>query len=571
MNKTTKGLALQGFFIGLTRYTGPMNIETLRKVFSGDIDNSSETLTNYSHDASLFEVRPKLVVFPKHSADVIALVQWANSENTKKPGSVSLTARSAGTCMSGGSLNDSVIIDFTRYMNLIISVSDDAAVMQPGVFYRDLEKETLKRARVMPSYTASKNLCAVGGMFGNNAGGEKSVKYGKMEDYILQSKVVFTDGKEYVVRALTKSELDEKIAQNDFEGNIYKSLFETLEKNYSAIKNAKPKVSKNSAGYYLWNVWDRDTGIFDLNKLLVGSQGTLGIVTEMTWKLVPVEPVSNVLAIYMNSIDQVGYLAKKLVAFKPDSIESFDEYSLRLAFKFFFDFLASMGIWQFIKLGIAMIPDGIRILRGGIPKLIVLVEVAGNSEEEVGDKLLEIQKAIEPFGYETRIASSSAEAEKYWRIRRESFNLLRKHVAGKRTAPFIDDIIVDPEKLPDFMPKIQAILDNEGFVYTIAGHVGNGNFHIIPLLDMHDEKNRDMILRISDKVYDLVLEYGGSITAEHNDGIVRTPYLEKMYGPFITGLFKFTKTLFDAKNIFNPGKKVGDTKDYLRDHIRIEK
>jgi FAD/FMN-containing dehydrogenase len=108
-------------------------------------------------------------------------------------------------------------------------------------------------------------------------------------------------------------------------------------------------------------------------------------------------------------------------------------------------------------------------------------------------------------------------------------------------------------------------------VYTVAGHVGNGNFHIIPLLDMHDEKNRDMILRISDKVYDLVLEYGGSITAEHNDGIVRTPYLEKMYGPFITGLFKFTKKLFDPKNMFNPGKKVGDTKQYMKDHIRIEK
>jgi FAD/FMN-containing dehydrogenase len=144
-------------------------------------------------------------------------------------------------------------------------------------------------------------------------------------------------------------------------------------------------------------------------------------------------------------------------------------------------------------------------------------------------------------------------------------------VHGKRTAPFIDDVIVPPAVLPEFMPKIQKILDDVGFVYTIAGHVGNGNFHIIPLMDMHDGANRELILRISDQVYDLVLSYGGSITAEHNDGIVRTPYLEKMYGPFIIGLFKFTKSLFDPNTIFNPGKKVGDTKDYLRDHIRIEK
>ncbi len=542
-----------------------MNLESLKQVFRGDVDVSTATLETYSHDASLFEVRPQAVVFPKDSKDIQELVKWANTE-----GGVSLTARSGGTCMSGGAINDSVIIDFTKYMNQIVEVTDEYAIMQPGVFYRDLEIETLKRKRIMPTYTASKNICAVGGMFGNNAGGEKSIKYGKMEDFILETKMIFTDGNEYVVKSLNKQELDAKIAQGDFEGNLYKSLFDTLEKNYDAVKNAKPHVSKNSAGYYLWNVYDRTTGVFDLNKLLVGSQGTLGIMVEQKWKLVPVEPVSNVLAIYMDKIDKVGDLAKTLVAFKPDSIESFDDYSLKLAFKFFFDFLGSMGIWKFIKLGFAMIPDGILLLRGGIPKLIVLVEVAGKTEGEVKNKLLEIKKAVEPFGFPIHMARSSAEADKYWRIRRESFNLLRKHVQGKRTAPFIDDVIVNPEHLPEFMPKLQAMLDSAGFVYTIAGHVGNGNFHIIPLLDMHDVNNKEMILDLSNRVYDLVLSYGGSITAEHNDGIVRTPYLEKMYGPFIMGLFKFTKSLFDPKNIFNPGKKIGDTKDYLKSHIRIE-
>ncbi len=557
---------MRAFFVAGKEYNEYMNLESLRKDFRGDIDVTEATLQKYSHDASLFEVRPQVVVFPKDSKDIQKLVRWANDEK-----SVSLTVRSGGTCMSGGSINDSVIIDVTKYMNTIVEITDQYAVMQPGVFYRDLEIETLKKGVIMPTYTASKNICAVGGMFGNNAGGEKSIKYGKMEDFILETKMIFADGNEYVVKPLTRDELDTKMTQGDFEGNLYKSLFDTIEKNYNALKNAKPNVSKNSAGYYLWNVYDRTTGIFDVNKLLVGSQGTLGIMVEQTWRLVPVEPVSNVLAIYMDKIDRIGDLAKTLVAFKPDSIESFDDYSLQLAFKFFFDFLGSMGLWKFIKLGVAMIPDGILMLRGGIPKLIVLVEVAGKTETEVTKRLLEINQAVEPFGFPVHIAKSSAEADKYWRIRRESFNLLRKHVSGKRTAPFIDDIIVNPEVLPEFMPKIQKILDEAGFVYTIAGHVGNGNFHIIPLLDMHDEKNKEMILEVSDRVYDLVLKYGGSITAEHNDGIVRTPYLEKMYGPFISGLFKFTKTLFDPKNIFNPGKKVGDTKEYLKNHIRIEK
>ena len=543
-----------------------MNLESLKQTFTGDIDTSPETLETYSHDASLFEIRPQVVVFPKNSLDVQNLVKWANTQSN-----VSITARSGGTCMSGGSINDSVIIDFTKYMNKVIEVTDEYAITQPGVFYRDLETETLKKNRIMPTYTASKNICAVGGMFGNNAGGEKSIKYGKMENFVLETKMIFTDGNEYTVKPLNRQDLDAKMNQADFEGGLYKSLFDTIDKNYDAIKNAKPKVSKNSAGYYLWNVYDKETGVFDMNRLLVGSQGTLGIMVEQKWKLVPVEPVSNILAIYMDKIDRVGDLAKTLVAFKPDSIESFDDYSLKLAFKFFFDFLGSMGLWKFIKLGIAMIPDGLLLLRGGVPKLIVLVEVAGRTEDEVKNKLLEIKTAVEPFGFPIHVAHSSAEADKYWRIRRESFNLLRKHVQGKRTAPFIDDIIVNPEYLPEFMPKLQALLDSAGFVYTVAGHVGNGNFHIIPLLDMHDAQNREMILDLSNKVYDLVLSYKGSITAEHNDGVVRTPYLEKMYGPFIIGLFKFTKSLFDPKNIFNPGKKVGDTKDYLKDHIRIEK
>jgi FAD/FMN-containing dehydrogenase len=536
-----------------------MNLERLGAVFSGDIDTSVETLEKYSHDASLFEVIPKVVVFPKHSADVQVLVKWANEQE-----GVSITARSAGTCMSGGAINDSVIIDFTKYMNVLGAVNTDqkTVVTQPGVFYRDFEKATFTEKLMYPAFPASKEICAMGGIFGNNGAGEKTLRYGKAEDYILETKIVFADGKEYIVKPLSRSELDQKMAQGDFEGNLYKSLFETIEKNYDTIKNAKPKVSKNSAGYFLWNVWNRDTGIFDLNKLLVGSQGTLGIATEITFKLVDVEPVTNVLAVYMDKLDHLGDLAAKLVSYKPESIESFDDYSLKLAFKFFFDFLGSMGLWEFIKLGIAMIPDGILILKGGIPKLIVLVEVT--------NKLNEIKNGIVSFGFPVHIARTSAEAEKYWKIRRESFNLLRKHVHGKRTAPFIDDIIVPPMTLPEFMPKIKKILDDAGFIYTIAGHVGNGNFHIIPLMDMHDPSNRDLILKISDQVYDLVLSYGGSLTAEHNDGIVRTPYLEKMYGPFIMGLFKFTKTLFDPKTIFNPGKKIGDTKDYLKNHIRIE-
>ena len=179
-----------------------------------------------------------------------------------------------------------------------------------------------------------------------------------------------------------------------------------------------------------------------------------------------------------------------------------------------------------------------------------------------------MRKELKPFPIKFHIAKNEAEAKKYWTIRRESFNLLRKSIKGKRTAPFIDDFIVQVEKLPEFFPKLNKILDSYGnFTYTIAGHIGNGNFHIIPLMDLADSKNREIIKELSDKVYDLVLEFGGSITAEHNDGLIRSPYLKKMYGGEVYKLFEETKRIFDLQNIFNPGKKVGANLSYALEHL----
>jgi FAD/FMN-containing dehydrogenase len=154
-------------------------------------------------------------------------------------------------------------------------------------------------------------------------------------------------------------------------------------------------------------------------------------------------------------------------------------------------------------------------------------------------------------------------------MRRESFNLLRKRIKNKRTAPFIDDVIVEPEKLPEFLPKLNAILKpyEDRMTYTIAGHVGNGNFHIIPLMDFHAMKLQELIHTVSDQVYDLTVSMGGSVTAEHNDGLIRSPYLEKMYGKEIISLFEQTKQMFDPLTIFNPGKKVRSSLEYALRHV----
>lgn len=232
--------------------------------------------------------------------------------------------------------------------------------------------------------------------------------------------------------------------------------------------------------------------------------------------------------------------------------------------------LKSMKATNFLKLIFSFIPEAGMILTGGLPKLILLVEFSGDSDKEIDANMLALEKKIAHFGLKTHVAKTESESEKYWTIRRESFNLLRKHVSGRRTAPFIDDVIVEPKYLPEFLPKMRKILDDYKLLYTIAGHAGNGNFHIIPLMDMKDQRNADVIMEVGDKVYDLVAQYQGSITAEHNDGIIRTPYLGKMYSPQILGVFQSVKNVFDGHNILNPGKKVGGSLSYLRSHIATE-
>lgn len=538
--------------------------ENIRKFFKGEIVDDEASLTTYSHDASLFEVRPKLVLFPKDAEDVRRVVEYVNEHKAADP-ALSITARSAGSCMSGGSLNESIILDFTKHINGIQNLTASEATVRPGTFYRDFEVETLKIGSILPCYTASKNLCAIGGMILNNAAGEKTLQYGKMENYVKELRVIFTDGKEYDVRPLSKAQLDAKMAQGDFEGNVYKKTFDLIQNNSEVIKKAKPDVSKNSAGYYLWNVWDGET--FDMTKLIVGSQGTLGLVTEAKLKLVPVKKTSKLFVIFMKDLKNLGNVVNEILEFGPESVESYDDSTMKLALKFLPEMFKLMKASNFLKLMFSFIPEVFMMLTGGIPKLILLVEFSGDNESEIDEKMLALQKKIAHFKFSTRLTRSESESEKYWTIRRESFNLLRKHVRGTRTAPFIDDVVVKPEHLPEFLPRMRKILDDYKLVYTIAGHAGNGNFHIIPLMDMKLEKNRALITEVSDKVYDLVLEFKGSITGEHNDGIIRTPYIRKMYGDQVYGLFEETKRIFDPHNIFNPGKKVGCTIEYMQSHL----
>ena len=539
--------------------------------FKGEIDNSEKSLDFYSHDASMFEIKPKVIIFPEDSSDVKKVVKLV-SENKSKIHDLSITARSAGTCMSGGAINDSIILDFTKHFSNIESVTDKSARAQPGVYYKDFDIETKKHGAILPSYSASRDLCTIGGMVANNAGGEKSLEYGKTENFVEELKVVFSDGNEYVVKPLDKAQLDKKMAQKDFEGELYKKTFELCEKHYDAIKAAKPKVSKNSMGYNLWDVWDRETGVFDLCKLIVGSQGTLGFVTDIKFKLVPVRPHSGLLVLFLKDIDDLGEVIQKVLEAKPATFESFDDATLKLAIRFMPSFLKTLGFKKFAHLLISLMPDGLQMLRG-IPKLVLMVEFNGETEEEVRQKIVALHSELKKHRARYEINGfeedpTEFKSEKFWIMRRQSFSLLRSKVKDKHTAPFIDDFVVNPEYLTEFLPKMRKIIVKYKLLATVAGHMGDGNFHIIPLMKLEDPKDRAKLLPAMKEVDNLVLHYNGSLSGEHNDGLVRGPWLKQMYGKTIFGYLEDVKEIFDKENIFNPHKKSDADWDYSFSHIR---
>lgn len=520
-----------------------------------EVADDPQTLAAYSKDASIFEIKPKIVVFPKDSNDIKSTVTYALKNN------LSITVRSGGTDMTGGAIGEDIILDVSKHLNKLSRVSMESTIVEPGMFYRDFEAETLKQGLLLPTYPASREICTVGGMVADNAGGELELTYGPINKYLKSMKVILADGNEYTFTSLNKAKLDKKIAQSDFEGKIYSEIYNLIVENEQLVKNAKPKTSKNSTGYDLWEVWDGKN--FDLSKLIIGSQGTLGIITEVELRLIKPKEHQVLLVISLSDLSKLDKVVEAVLEYKPEAFECFDDQTYQLAIDHAWDIAANFKhtnrIFAFLNLK-----------KDKAAKLTLLANFTSDDKDKALKKASDCSSDLKQWNVKTEILRSEKEQEKYWLIRHKSFGLLMKY-AGKnmKASSFIDDIIVKPEYLPEFLPKLNEIITpyKNKMVYTLAGHIGDGNFHIIPLMDLSKEEVRAIIPELMEKVFKLVFKYKGSISAEHNDGLIRGPYLPEMYGTEVYQLFKKVKEIFDPKNIFNPHKKADATFEYSLEHL----
>lgn len=539
-------------------------LDELRSKIKGEIITEGEEKVKYRRDTSIFEMEPQVIIFPKDSEDIQNIVSIINSYKASIP-DLSLTARSAGTDMTGGPLTESVLIDFTKHINQFLDLGEDWARVEPGMYYRDFEKKTLEKDLYFPSYPASREICAMGGIVSNNAGGERTLQYGKTNKYILGLKVIFADGKEYYLEKLKKNDLEVKMKQKNFEGEVYRKTFDLLSKNGDLVKKSRPKVSKNSSGYNIWDVIDDDS--FDLTQLICGAQGTLGIITESKLKLVKKKRFNKLYVVFFKNLEHLPSFTHDVLKLKPTSLEITDDHTFRIYLKYAKEMAEVLGVKGFFATFKLFLPEVLITLRSGVPKLVALIEFEGDAEAPIFEAIKQLEQIVKSYKLKGLFCKTDLEAQKYWKLRRDTFKLLREKIKDRHATPFIDDISILPEYFPKFIPALTKILDEHKILYTISGHLGDGNLHVIPLMDLSKESERNKIYEVMESVNKLILEHNGSLTAEHNDGLIRSPYLEEEFGKDVYELFVEIKKIFDPQNIFNPYKKVGVDKQFAMQHM----
>jgi len=543
-------------------------IPKLQKLLKGEVNTDPAARQAVSRDASVYEVTPEAVISPLDSADIEKLVKFVAKNKAAYP-KLAITPRSAGTDMSGAAIGSSIVLDMTTHFNKISSLKGTLLTTQPGVYMRDIDPLLYDQNLHLGCVPASRAINTIGGMVGNNSGGERSLQYGNTERWVRELKVVFGDGNEYFVKPLNRKQLALKLKEDTYEARLYRQTYELIEKHYDLVKNARPHVNKNSMGYNLWSVWDRDTGIFDMTRLITGSQGTLGVITDITIEAVPKAPHSGLLLVYLPTIKNLGDVIATVMHHEPATFEGFDNITFNLGLRYFKTFRKQLGTKEYLRQQ-AILLKSVAKFKGHIPSMFLMIEFDGQTTGEVLDKISILHDDLQSFKLKMDVQADEGSSAPFWKIRRSALTLLQNQVHGRYASPFIDDMAVPPRHLPEFVPKLRKVIRKYKLPATIQGHFGDGNFHVIPLMDIASLKDQAKLEPVMRELIPIVLKYGGTMAGEHNDGMVRGPWLPAVFGQEMYEIFKETKEIFDPQYIFNPHKKTDASWEYSMSHIRSQ-
>ena len=505
----------------------------LRNRVKGDVSFDRIILGIYATDASIYQLKPVALVVPRDEDDVLAAVQTAAEYN------VSILPRGGGTSLNGQAVGHSMIIDFTKYMNKILEMNIDQrwVQVQPGVVLDELNAALAQHDLHFAPDPATSDRATIGGMMGNNSSGTKSIVYGITREHVLECKILLSDGNILELKELSPEEYNSRARPgngNTREAEIYSGFKKIIDANSDEIEKRFPKLMRRVQGYNLDSFIN--TNRWNLTELIVGSEGTLAVILEAKLSLVPLPREKALCTVHFAEVLEAIRTVAPILEHKPSAVEIMDSDVISRARK---------------NLNVAPLCGFIQ----GNPGAVLIVEFFGETPDEVKHKAENLAADLQnhKLGYTWPVITQPTEQAKVWGVRKNGLGLLLGMKGDRKPLPFIEDSCVPIDVLPEYIDQIMKFCKGRDVPLAMYGHASVGTIHIRPILNLKEQKDIDNMKAISEFAFGLITRYGGSWSGEHGDGRVRSPLLERYFGPQVYNALREVKRLFDPAGLMNPG------------------
>jgi FAD/FMN-containing dehydrogenase/Fe-S oxidoreductase len=498
--------------------------EDLRGLVAGEVHTSPVFVQMYASDASIYQIEPLGIVRPRGLSDVVACVKYA-AEN-----GIPIHARGAGTGLTGGCLGHGLVLDFSHSMRRVLRIEDDEATIQPGVVLAHLDDQLAKRNRVFGPDPSSAAVTTMGSVLAANRAGSHWLRYGDPRQRVRSLQVVLADGQ--VIEA-AQHQWSPDSSAGGRRDELISQLVQLFEENSELIEDSYSDALVNTSGYHLKDVWK--DGSFDLARLLVGSEGTLGIITKATVVTHVLPRHQGVLLLFFDRMEKASQAVQELREANITACDLMDRRLLRLARES--DVRYDM-----------LLPDE--------AEAMLLVECCDDELSELGQRLSRLAQLIcrkRKLAFESRTAIDPPDVELLWQLIEHTVPTLYRLSGTERPLPFVEDIAVPPESFPEFLKAAQNVFQRNEVTASLFAHAGHGHLHLRPFLDLSNDEHVLTMQRVSEELYAEVSEVNGTISGEHGDGLSRSWYVRKQAGPLFNVLREI-KRIFDPLSVLNPGK-----------------
>jgi FAD/FMN-containing dehydrogenase/Fe-S oxidoreductase len=507
----------------------------LEQHISGEVRFDTVSRALYSTDASVYRIDPLGIVVPRTREDVVRAVEIAGRHG------VSITARGGGTSQAGQAIGAGLQLDTSKYLNRVleVNVAERWASIEPGVVLDELNAHLKPHGLRFAPDISTASRATVGGMIANNSSGARSVLYGKTIDHVLEQHVVLSDGSVAHFRPLDAAALEAACAGTTLEASCYRTVRELAASSRDEIDRRFPKVLRRVGGYNL-DAFTDPAAPFNLAKIIVGSEGTLGLVVAAKVALVALPAAKAVLTIEFEELLDALAATPLVLRHRPSAVEVMDRFIL--------DHAKESPALDALR----------RSILDTDPGALLCVELYGDRAADLPPRIEALERDLAASGYRCRWRRAIAPADqaRIWSFREASLGLSMAMKGDAKSLSFVEDTAVAPEKLRDYIERFLQIVRDHKTVAGVYAHASVGCLHVRPVVNLKTADGVQTFQSIANAIADLVLEFGGALSGEHGDGLVRGAFTEKMFGPLLYDAFRAVKRTFDPAGLFNPGKIV---------------